>query len=122
MHRPLPDHQKLFVDPRLGNTAVADNSINTIKKEVAVPKLMFSLATDGSSDKEDKFFPVLITYEDKAIGMITTAFLDMPVVNEATGHNIKDVMQTSLQKIVRKNAGNGILETLEFKIFWWDMP
>ena len=83
---------------------------------------MFSLATDGSSDKEDNFFPVLITYEDKAIGMITTAFLDMPVVNEATGHNIKDAMQTSLQKIGRRNAGNGILETLEFEIFWWDIP
>ena len=109
-------------DPRLGNTAVADNSINTIKKEVAVPKLMFSLATDGSSDEEDKFFPVLITYEDKTTGIITTAFLDMLLVNEATGHNIKDAMQNSLQKIGRKNAGNGILETLEFKIFWWDMP
>ena len=60
---------------------------------------MFSLATDGSSDEEDKFFPVLITYEDKTTGIITTAFLDMPVVNEATGHNIKDAMQNSLQKI-----------------------
>ena len=88
----------------MGNTAVADNSINTIKKEVAVPKLMFSLATDGSSDEEDKFFPVLITYEDKTTGIITTAFLDMPVVNEATGHNIENAMQNSLQKIGRKKC------------------
>ena len=49
---------------------------------------MYSLATDGSSDEEDKFFPIIITHEDVHTGLVTTSFIDMPVVNMATGENI----------------------------------
>jgi hypothetical protein len=40
---------------------------------------MYSLATDGSSDEEDKFFPIIITHEDVHTGLVTTSFIDMPV-------------------------------------------
>ncbi|XP_014672569.1 PREDICTED: uncharacterized protein LOC106813037 [Priapulus caudatus] len=59
---------------------------------------MFSQATDGSSDEEDKFFPVLITHEDQTTGLITTSFLDMPVVNSATGENIAEALRDSLSQ------------------------
>jgi hypothetical protein len=49
---------------------------------------MYSLATDGSSDEEDMFFSIIITHEDVHTGLVTTSFIDMPVVNMATGENI----------------------------------
>lgn len=57
---------------------------------------MYSLATDGSSDEEDKFFPIIITHEDVHTGLVTTSFIDMPVVNMATGENITTAMKKSL--------------------------
>ena len=44
--------------------AIAADSIETIKGDVVAGRLMYSLATDGSSDEEDKFFPIIITHED----------------------------------------------------------
>jgi hypothetical protein len=40
--------------------AIAADSIETIKGDVVADRLMYSLATDGSSDEEDKFFPIII--------------------------------------------------------------
>ncbi|KAL3058066.1 hypothetical protein OYC64_010282 [Pagothenia borchgrevinki] len=60
--------------------------------------VIYSLATDGSSDEEDKFFPVLITHVDEETSLITTSFLDMPVVNEATGENIASALKASLKQ------------------------
>uniref|UniRef100_H3BC19 HAT C-terminal dimerisation domain-containing protein n=1 Tax=Latimeria chalumnae TaxID=7897 RepID=H3BC19_LATCH len=79
--------------------AITSDSIDTVKQEVAAPKLMFSLATDGSNDEEDKFFPVLISHEDKKTGLVTTSFLDMPLVNLAGGKNIADALKQSLRDV-----------------------
>jgi len=77
---------------------IAGQSVDRIKQNVGRNDLMFTLATDGSSDDEDKFFPVLITHEDQITGLITTSFLDMPVVNSATGENIATALKDSLRK------------------------
>lgn len=76
--------------------AIAADSIETIKGDVVAGRLMYSLATDGSSDEEDKFFPIIITHEDVHTGLVTTSFIDMPVVNMATGENITTAMKKSL--------------------------
>ena len=44
--------------------AIAADSIETIKGDVVADRLMYSLATDGSSDEVDKCFPIIITHED----------------------------------------------------------
>ena len=72
--------------------SVASHSVDGLKKAP------YSLATDGGSDEEDKFFPVLITHVDEETGLITTSFLDMPVVNEATGENIASALKASLKQ------------------------
>ena len=77
---------------------IAGQSVDRIKQNVGRNDLMFTLATDGSSDDEDKFFPFLITHEDQITGLITTSFLDMPVVNSATGENIATALKDSLRK------------------------
>jgi hypothetical protein len=41
--------------------AIAADSIETIKGDVVAGRLMYSLATDGSSDEEDMFFSIIIT-------------------------------------------------------------
>ena len=38
----------------------------------------YGLATDGSSDKDDKFLPVLVRHVDKDSGLTAIALLDMP--------------------------------------------
>ncbi|KAF3838183.1 hypothetical protein F7725_009951 [Dissostichus mawsoni] len=52
--------------------SVASHSVDRLKKAVGLKKAPYSLATDGSSDEEDKFFPVLITHVDEETGRITT--------------------------------------------------
>ncbi|KAK1903977.1 6-phosphogluconate dehydrogenase decarboxylating [Dissostichus eleginoides] len=52
--------------------SVASHSVDRLKKAVGLKKAPYSLATDGSSDEEDKFFPVLITHVDEGTGRITT--------------------------------------------------
>jgi hypothetical protein len=49
------------------------------------------------SDEEDTFFPIIITHEDVHTGLVTNSFIDMPVVNMATGENIT----TAMKKIAR---------------------
>ena len=44
--------------------AIAADSIETIKGDVVADRLMYSLPTDGSSDEEDKCFPIIITHKD----------------------------------------------------------
>jgi hypothetical protein len=68
--------------------AIAADSIETIKGDVVAGRIMYSLASDGSSDEEDKFFPIIITHEDAHTGLVSTSSIDMPVVNMATGENI----------------------------------
>jgi hypothetical protein len=56
-----------------------DNYIETIKDDSVAGRLMYSLATDGSSDEEDKFFPIIITHEDVHTGLVTTSFTSLIV-------------------------------------------
>ena len=47
----------------------------------------YGLATDGSSDKDDKFLPVLVRHVDKDSGLTAIALLDMPNIDsESTEH------------------------------------
>jgi hypothetical protein len=59
---------------RLYVYAIAADSIETIKGDVVAGRLMYSLATDGSSDEEDKFFPIIITHEDVHTGLRTVLY------------------------------------------------
>ena len=58
----------------------------------------FSLATDGSSDVDDKYFPVLVTHWHTS-GEVVTSFVDMPIVNQADAANITDACLKSLRKV-----------------------
>ena len=78
--------------------AIAGHSLEQIKKEIGQGNKLFFLATDRSSDEEDKLFPVLITHEDQTTGLITTSFLKMSVVNSATGENIAHEFRDSLSQ------------------------
>ena len=44
----------------------------------------FRLATDGSSDKDYKFLPVLVRQVGKVSGLIATSLLDMPNINSGS--------------------------------------
>ncbi|KAJ8028967.1 hypothetical protein HOLleu_28235 [Holothuria leucospilota] len=77
---------------------IAETSCESICKQLE--KKWYSLATDGSSDEEDKFFPVLLTHWNQ--GEVVTSFLDMPVANNADARNIFQAVSDSLSA---KNIG-----------------
>ena len=59
---------------------------------------MVSIATDGSSDENDKFLPVLIRHFSKD-GLITTSLLDMPDIDKGSDAKTRfDVCSLSLKK------------------------
>ena len=78
---------------------IASDSVKGVKQDVASTKSFYSLATDGSSDKEGTFPPVLTNHEDKNTGLVTTSFLDMPVVNLADDRTIYEAMSKSLHDV-----------------------
>ena len=50
------------------------------------------LATDGSSDKDDKHLPVSVRHVDKDSGLIATSLLDIPNINSgSTAQQMYDV-------------------------------
>ena len=52
----------------------------------------YRLATDRSSDEDDKFLPVLVRHVDKNSRLIATSLVDMPNINSAsTGQQMYDV-------------------------------
>ena len=53
-----------------------------IKEEIIAH--WFGLATDGSSDEDDKFLPILIRHIGKDSGLVETSFLDMPDINSCS--------------------------------------
>ena len=57
----------------------------------------FIHSTDGSSDVDDKYFPVLLTHWYTS-GVVVTSFLDMPIVNQADAENITNACLKSLDK------------------------
>ena len=60
--------------------AVAKQIISNFKEGLLmVPR--YGSATDGTSDEDYKFLPVLVRYVDKASGLIATPLLDMLNIN-----------------------------------------
>ena len=43
----------------------------------------YELATDGTSDEDDKFWPLLVRYVDKYSGLIATSLLDMQNISSS---------------------------------------
>ena len=65
--------------------AAAKESVDNLKTLLNQPDLTkwFGIATDGSSDENDKFLPVLIRHFSKD-GLITTSLLDMPDIDKGS--------------------------------------
>ena len=58
----------------------------------------FSIMIDESNDKTDKSCIILVRVFDPEVGDIRTRFLDMPVVNIGTAHNLFSALKASLHK------------------------
>ena len=71
--------------------AVAKQITSDLKKELLLTR-WYGLATDGTSDEDDKFLPILVRYIDKDSGLIATSLLDMPNINSgSTAQQMNDV-------------------------------
>ena len=62
---------------------VAKNLMKDIKEEI-IAAHWFGLATDGSSDENDKFLPILIRHIGKDSDLVETSLLDMPDINSCS--------------------------------------
>ena len=72
-------------------TGAVAKQITTNLKEVLLLTPWYRL-TDGTSNKHDKFLPVLVRYVDKDSGLIVTSLLDMPNINSgSTAQQMYDV-------------------------------
>ena len=60
--------------------AVAKQITSDLKKELLLTR-WYGLATDGSSDEDDKFLHVLVRHTDTDSGLIATSLLEMPNIN-----------------------------------------
>ena len=63
--------------------AVANRITRDLKEELLLTR-RYGLATDGSSDEDDKFLPVLVRHVDKDSGLIATSLLNMPNINSGS--------------------------------------
>ena len=63
--------------------AVAEKITSGLKEELLLTR-WYRLATDGSSNKDDKFFPVLVRHVDKDSGLIMTSLLNIPNSNSVS--------------------------------------
>ena len=66
------------------NRAIAEK-ITSVLKEELLQTCWYGLATDGSSNKDDKFFPVSVRNVDKDSGLIMTSLLNIPSSNNGSG-------------------------------------
>ena len=78
----------------IASSSVADVVCKLTSDDSVTP--WFCFATDGSSDEEDKYFPILLRHWDGDRGVITTSFVDMPAINIASGAQIYDSITQSL--------------------------
>ena len=83
----FPD-SKIMNKYRCGSTKIADmltravaEQITSDLKEELLLTRWYGLARDGSSNKDDKFLPILVRQVDKDSGLIATSLLDMPNIN-----------------------------------------
>ena len=71
--------------------AVAKQITNDLK-ELLLLTHRYGLTTDGTSDEDDKFLPILIRYVDKDSGLIVTSLLDMSNINSgSTAQQLYDI-------------------------------
>ena len=71
--------------------SVAKHLTDDLKEELSSTQ-WYGLATDGSSDEDDKFLPILVRHVGKASGLIETSLLDMPNINSgSTAQKMYDV-------------------------------
>ena len=71
--------------------AVARQITSNLKEELFLT-CWYGLATDGTSDEDDKFLPVLVRYADKYSELIVTSFIDMPNISSgSTAQQMYDV-------------------------------
>ena len=63
--------------------AVAKQITSELKEELLLTR-WYRLVTDGSSDKDDKFLPILVRKADKVSGLIVTSLLDMPNITSGS--------------------------------------
>ncbi len=71
--------------------SVAKHLTDDLKEELSSVQ-WYGLATDGSSDEDDKFLPILLRHVGKASGLIETSLLDMPNINSgSTAQEMYDV-------------------------------
>ena len=83
----FPD-SKIMNKYRFGSTKIADmltravaEQITSDLKEELLLTRWYGLARDGSSNKDDKFLPILVRQVDKDSGLIATSLLDMQNIN-----------------------------------------
>ena len=60
--------------------AVSKQIISDLKEELLLTP-WYGLATNGSSDEDDKLFPVSVRHADKDSGLIAISLLDIPNIN-----------------------------------------
>ena len=71
--------------------AVAKQITSDLKQELLLTR-WYGLATDGTSDEDDKFLPILVKYVDKDLGLIVISLLDMPdISSDSTAQQMYDM-------------------------------
>ena len=65
-------------------TGAVAKQINSDLKEELLLTRWYGLAIDGSSDKDDKFSPVLVRQVDKDSRLTVTSLLDIPNIIQRT--------------------------------------
>ena len=80
--------------------AVAKESVSNLKSTLSSSDLYkwFGFATDGSSDENDKFLPMLIRHF-ASNGLVTTSLLDMPDINKGSDSQV--MFQTCNSSLMR---------------------
>ena len=75
---------------------VAKNVMKDIKEEIIAH--WFGLATDGSSDEDDKFLPILIRHIEKDSGCIKTSLLNKSDINScSTAEQMSETSDTVIK-------------------------
>lgn len=63
--------------------AVAKDIVSDLKEELSSTR-WYGLATDGSSDEDDKYLPILARHIGSKSGLVETSLLDMPDINSGS--------------------------------------
>ena len=80
--------------------AVAKESVNNLKSTLSSSDMYewFGFATNGDSDENDKFLPMLIRHF-ASNGLVTTSLLDMPDINKGSDSQV--MFQTCNSSLMR---------------------